>query len=461
VKSFLNSKTKLIIAIVAIVLVLALTVVLIFTFVRRRGGDAITVTLTYANWNLGDERNNALELRMLQSFMDEHPHIRVIIDPHVSLPWTESLTVAANQNRLPDVFMLEDISVKAPNGWLMDITPHVWQDVDFFDLTPRVQEAMRVGGTMYAVPFAQNIHGYFVNRDLLIAQEIDPPSFGISAGGFIDAVRAVSDIGNNSIGINQVFSFVEWYPSAVNPNLGFFGFDGLGFALNSPEILDAVRIAAEFYGGGYSFDGIREELVAAHFPAGYSIGAFRDGQMAFFYSDVWFADLLIGHVGFDWAFIGVPGGRSIVTLEALGISTTTNHPEEAYLLARWMGHSIEGSLRRLEYAREMDILPNSLPVSHNRYVLAELMQILPIHGLVEVYASMDMALIDALRVMPGYMQARFTAPTGVSVPGSQLQDIGVDHLIRYSITGNAYFPDYSQIAEEVARYQLNAADLTR
>jgi len=449
-------KTRLIILILTIALVLALFVVLIVTLVRRRG-DGNIITLTYANWNLGQNRDSALELRMIQSFMDEHPNIRVVIDQHVALPWTESLTIAANQNRLPDVFMLEDIGVKAANGWLMDITANVWADVDFFDLTGNVQEAMRIGGVMYGVPFAQNIHGYFVNRDLLRGLGIDPPSFGVSTSNFIEAVRTASDLGNNSIGLNQVFSFVEWFPSAENAALGFFAFDGFGFALDSPEMLEAVRIAAELYGGGYSFDGIPENIVPAHFPSGYALGTFLDGQMAFLYGDSWLADRMIGHVAFDWEFIGVPGGSSVVTLEALGISATTNYPEEAYLLARWMGHGGEGSLRRLEYARDMGVMPNSLPVTQNRTVLEELWHLLPIPGIVEIYASMDVALIDGLRVLPGYMQARFSAPTGVAVPGSTLTDIGVDPLIRYSITGNVYFPDYSNIAEEVARTQLNTA----
>jgi len=450
-------KTKLLIFIIAGLLILALIAVLIFSFVWRRSNHSEIITITYANWNLGEHRDNALELRMIQSFMDEHPNIRVEIDQSVAHPWTESLSIAASQNRLPDVFMLEDISVKAANGWLRNITSYVWDDSDFFDLTPSVREAMRMGSFIYAVPFAQNIHGYFVNLDLLRELGVEPPSFGMSASSFVEAVRAASDLSSNYVGLNQVFSIIEWYPSAVNSNLGFFAFDGFSFALNSPEMLEAVRIAAELYGYGSTYYGVPVDTRIYHFPSGYAIGAFRDGQMAFLYGDSGLAEILIGHVPFEWAFIGVPGGRSIVTLEALGISSTTSHPEEAYLLARWMGHGVEGNLRRLEYSREMGLMPNNLPVTQNRAVLEELWQILPVPGIVEVYASMDRALINGLRVMPGYMQARFTAPTGVNVYGSALSDIGVESLIRYSITGYAYFPYHSQTAEEVARYQLDAA----
>lgn len=447
-------KIQLFILISTIVLLIALIVVIVTTFIRRRGRDSDIITLTYANANLGANHNDALELRMIQSFMDAHPNIRIEIDQNITSPWTDSLASAARQNRLPDVFMLEDISIKAANGWLMDITSHVWADVDFFDLTGSIQEAMRLGGTMYAVPFAQHIHGYFVNRDLFRDMGMEPPSFGVSAGDFVEAIRAATDLNRPSIGLNHAFSFADWYPGAVNPLLGFFAFDGLGFALNSPEMREGIHLASELYSNGYTFDGIP---YTGNFAAGNDLGVFMEGQMAFFYAGSWLADLMVNQAGFDWEFIGVPGGRSVITLEVVGISSTTDHPDEAYLFAKWMGHGTEGSLQRLKYAQEMDVIPSSWPVSQNREVMEELFQILPIPGLTEVYESLYRALIDGLRVLPGYMQARFTAPTGINIYGSRLADIGVDQLIRYSITGYAYFPDHGNIAEEIARYQFNSA----
>ena len=440
--------------ILGVILLLILAIVAVSVAMCGRRGRYTTITLVYANWNLGAYRDNALELRMIQSFMDEHPHIIVEIDQQVAMPWTSSLTTAANQGRMPDVFMLEDIGLKAANGWLMDVTSYVWADLDFFDLPAGVQEAMRISGVTYAIPFAQNIHGYFVNRDLLRDMGLAVPAFGVSAEGFLDAVHGATDFDRPSIGLNQAFSFMDWYPSAVDSYLRFFAFDGFGFALNSAAMLEGVRIASELYGGGYTFDGLSDDVIAAYFPSGYALGAFRDGQMAFMYGGTGLAEIMLHQINFDWEFIGVPGGRSIVTLEALGIYSNTSHPEEAYMLARWMGHSAEGSLRRLEYAGSMGIMPTSLPVTQNREVLQELWQLLPVPGLMEIYGSMDRALIDGLRVLPGYMQARFSAPSGIEIDGAPA---GIDPLIRYSITGNAYFPDYSFTAERVARQQLDAA----
>jgi len=451
-----SGRTRIILIAAPILLAcIAVAVVLILRIRRDQAPDQITIT--YANWNLGPNHDNALELRMLQSFMDDNPHINVVVDTSVTLPWMDGLAAAATNARLPDVFMVDDLGATAANGWLMDLTSIAWTDADFFDLSPHIRETVLINHAVYALPFAKDIHGYFINRDLFRALGVDVPSFGISPEGFFDAVRQTTNFAHPSIGINSTFAFVDWYPGAANPHLGFFAFDGLSFALNSPEMLNAIRNAADIYHGGYAFLNLDETTRSSYFPIGYDLGAFRNGQMAFFYGGSWLMGFMLTQVDFDWDFIGVPGGRSIVAMEIIGVYANTDHPEEAYKLAQWMGHSTEGNLRRLQYAQEMGITPNVLPASQNSQVLGTLWQTIPAQGFAQVYGAMDRALIDGRRVLPGYMQARYSAPTGVTIEGTAHINAGIDPLINYSITGDINFEDHSQMAEDIARQQLEAA----
>jgi len=455
---FNENKRLILIAGPIVLLCLALAIVLLVRRNRDDGPPPDPVTLIYSNWNLGTNFNDPLELRMLQSFMDEYQHITVEIDTSITLPWMPSIFAAAQENRLPDVFIIDDLGAMVANGWLLDINLMARTDIDFLGLPPLIQGATMINDRVYALPFAQDIQGYFVNRDLFASLGLTPPTFGISAADFLDAVRNATDLSRHSIGLNHSFSFVDWYPGAVNEQMGFFGSDGLGFALNSPEMLEAVRIAAEIHREGYTFYSIPEERVEEYFPIGYVLGAFRYGQMAMFYGGTsWLMDIMVNQVPFDWDFIGVPGGRSIMSLEIVGVSANTNHPEEAYLLAKWMGHGTEGNLRRLQYAQEMGITISYLPVNTNMQVLNALWEIFPAPGFPEVYASMPRALVDGRRVIPGYMQARFSAPTGVSIAGTHHTDAGVDPLIYHSIRGDIYFPNHSATAQEVARRQLEIA----
>ncbi|MCL2571646.1 MAG: extracellular solute-binding protein [Defluviitaleaceae bacterium] len=456
--SIFNERKKLILIIGAVIL--ACLIGLIVFLIVRDGSDPARdqINLTYANWNLGPSHDDPLELRMIQSFMDEHPHIVVEIDRSITLhTWMDTLTVAASEGRMPDVFMIDDIGAKVSNGWLMDITSFAWDDLDFFDLPRLIREASLVNGMVYALPFSQDVHGFFVNRDLFRELGIEPPSFGISTEGFLRAVRGATDLNRPSIGINHSLGFVDWFPGAINPHLGFFAYDGLGFALNSPEMVEAVGIASDIFNSGFTFYSIPAGDVSDYFPIGYVLGAFRYGQMGMYYGGAWLMDVMLNQVSFDWDFIGVPGGRSVVSLEVIGVYANTAHPEEAYLLAQWMGHGTEGNLRRLQYARDMGITMNVLPVTQNRQVLDSLWQTIPAPGLQEVYAALDRAMIDGMGVLPGYMQARFSAPTGVAIPGTNHTNAGVDDIIRYSIIGDVDYSRYSALAEDVARHQIEIA----
>ena len=445
----------------AVLVCIAALVVILF-FVRREPLRE-QIVLTYANPNLGVGADAALELRMLQSFMNENPHIRVEIDQinidttGVAIPWMEGLTASAARERLPDVFVVDDLGAAAGSGWLLNLTPMAWSDIDFVDLPSNIQEANLLNWVVYTLPFSQDIQGYFVNRDLFRNLGLVPPSFGVSAEMFMSAIRATTDLTLPLVSLNHTFSFVDWYPGAINPQLGFFAFDGLNFALNSPEMLEAVSQAADIYNGGFTFYGIPMGSVRDYFPVGYDLGAFRYGQMAMFYGGVGLMEHMVNQLTFDWDFIGVPGGRSVVTLELIGISAYTQHPAEAYQLAAWMGHSTEGNLRRLEYAVEMGIIPDAFPVNQNPRVLEALTQIIPASGLAEIYSAMDRALVDGHAVLPGYGQARFSAPTGVAIQGTHHTNAPINPLIRYSIIGDLDFAAHSAVAEYVAREQLEAA----
>ena len=217
-----------------------------------------------------------------------------------------------------------------------------------------------------------------------------------------------------------------------------------------------MRIAGEINHGGYTWYSLPDDMRSL-FPTGYDLGVFRDGQMAMFYGGAGLLDTMINQVTFDWDFIGTPGGRAVATLDIVGISAITQHPQEAYELARWMGHGTEGSLRRLEYARQMGIVVSALPVTQSQQVIESLLESVPAEGLRSIYNSLERVLTDGIRVLPGYMQARFSAPTGVQIPGTAHNNAGVETIIRYAILGYVDFADFSALAEQIAQEQLDMA----
>jgi len=424
----------------------------------------VQITLRYANWNVGTEEENNLERRMIQAFMDEHPNITIEIDESIVHPWTEALTVAASIGNLPDVFMVNDTGMMAANGWLLDITSMSNGDSDFTSLPAAIREATQIGNVVYTVPFAQFMMGYFVNRTLFEEFNLDPPEFGVSTDDFVSLIRQVTDLNRPSIGLTYANQFLYWLPASRNSNFGFFGYDGTAYVLNSPEMIEAINLAAELTATGMTYGGLDYDLRQEIFPMPWAGGNFNQGHVGVAWDGTW----AIGHLpryaaenNFDLDFIGVPGGNTIVTLDILGIASTTEHPEAAYLFARWMGHGVEGYLRRVEIAQANGLTVNGMPLSTNTRVLDAFWNIMgdaaTLPGMRAAVNSLDTALIDGNKIVPGFVQGRFYAPTGISIPGTDYDNATVNQVIHFSILGNLNFADHADAVNNASRAAVQAA----
>ena len=418
-----------------------------------------TIVITYANWNVGTEDENNIERRMIQAFMDEHPHIRIEIDEAITGDWTEALASAAAIGQLPDVFMVNDTGMMAANGWLRDISDISRADADFNNLPASVRGASTVGDTVYTVPFAQFMMGYFVNRTLFEEFNLDPPEFGVSVDEFLELIRLTTDLNRPTLGVNYAERMLYWLPNARNSSFGFFGYDGTSYVLNSPEMIEAVTLSAELSATGMDWNGLTYEQREA-FPMPWVGGNFNQGMVAFMYDGSW----AVGHLpnyaeeaGFELDFIGVPGGNVVLTLDILGIAATTQHPEEAYLFARWMGHGVEGYLRRLEIARENGIHINSLPLSTDSRVLAAFDDMIPLPGIRAAMGNLDNALIDGNKIVPGHVMGRFNALTGVSIPGTDYDNATINAVLHHSIIGTINFADHADAVNAASRAAMEEA----
>ena len=417
------------------------------------------IVLHYANWNLGTADENNIERRMIQAFMDIHPHIIIEIDESITGDWTEAMAMAASIGSLPDVFMVNDTGMMAANGWLRDISDIANADPEFTSLPGAIRGASQIGNVVYTVPFAQFMMGYFVNRTLFEELNLDPPEFGISVDDFLNLVRQTTDLNRPTIGLNYSNQLLYWLPGARNPNFGFFGYDGTAYVLNSPEMLEAISIATELAATGMTYGGLSYDQRNV-FSMPWAGGAFNHGEVAFLWDGSWVVDWLpryAAEANFELDFIGIPGGRTALTLDILGIASTTSYPEAAYLFATWMGHSVAGYLQRMEIAREHGININSLPVTSNQQVLDAFWEIIPLPGLRTALQNMDDALIDGNKIVPGHVQGRFYARTGISIPNTDYDNATVNQVIHHSIIGNINFADHADAVNAASRAEMIAA----
>jgi multiple sugar transport system substrate-binding protein len=415
--------------------------------------DDEQIILRYASWNLGPAEDNSIERQMIAAFMDAYPHIIIEIDESIvavggGADYREALNIAASTGDLPDVFMIDDMTQVLNADWVMDITDLANADSEFTSLPANIQDTMGYGGRVYAIPFAQHMIGFFVNRDLFDSLNLDVPTFGFSVEEMEEALRAVTDLNAPTIGTNHVDAFVEWYPGAVNDDLGFFTFDDENFHLDSDEMLAAIQLAQELNSNGFVFDELDEEQREA-FNGGWGGEVFSNGQLGLLWDGTWLIDFIQENADFNWDFIGAPGGRPVVTFDILGISSETEHAEAAYQFARWMGSGSAGYTRRMELLAAAGNLSNSIPIIADQAVLSAFWDVLDIPGIAEAYEHLDRAMIDGNKIIAGWREARFYLTTGL--PAGDDENATLGGFLWHSIRGSVNFADYASRLNELVQ----------
>lgn len=389
------------------------------------------ITLTYAAWNLGDPANPTIDRLMLEAFEEQYPNIKVEVierpkqpganegDAPVDTPWNEFLATQASRGEFPDVFMPDNIPLSIQNGWVYDLSTIAAEDEEFANVATSITDAARYNDKLLALPMAANYFGFFVNNDVFEAANLDAPTFGTDWTTFMTAVRGAAQHRSSGIaGFEGVEHIMHWYPAQLNENYEWFTYDGEKFNLNSPEFRQAVELQQELYRStAYVLESLSGEQRAEYFG---NINTWDEGRQAVRFDGSWAIPGIIRRqrtgemADFDVSFIGTPSvdgtQRIPMNLDFIAVGSNTDHPEEAYLLAKWMGFGKEGYRARVDLVKEDEDLSLSYaPLQPDEELLNEFFTISgEITGYREVLEHGNY-IVEPVKFLPGYIQARYNA----------------------------------------------------
>ena len=124
----------------------------------------------------------------------------------------------------------------------------------------------------------------------------------------------------------------------------------------------------------------------------------------------------------------------------MGISKTSEHAQEAYDFAKWMSFSKEGTLARIEIGTENDLSWGSLPILNDEEVNEKYFEWNNINGVLEAYENLDNSLVEGVKVIPGYLNSRWEAPTGIKV--GDKENANISDVIFDMVRGTTNVEDY-------------------
>ncbi|OOE14499.1 ABC transporter substrate-binding protein [Fictibacillus arsenicus] len=406
------------------------------------------VTISYASWSLGTEKEQNLERLMIKAFEKKHPNIKVKIDESISTTdWNGTLAAAASAGKMPDVFALPQIPASLSNDWLMDLTKMTEKDKDFANIPEAVRDSATYNEKVYAIPFAQHFLGYLVNKDLFNEANLDYPEFGFSVEEYTKAIKEVTNISKGVAGTNHAFSVADWYPAAVNPDMGWYTLADGQYSLDSKEFIAGANLAKEIITNNYAYETLPDDQ-KANFKGENPEEVWMNGQVAVKWDGTWGIPALIEKGQFEFDYIGLPGGRTGVTNDFVGISKTSKHAEEAFLFSKWMSFGKEGFMKRMEIAQKEGKALNTLPVNADPEILDEYFAINEVPGIKTAYDNLDNAVVEPVKTEPGYVDARWEAPTGVKV--GEEANAKVAMILDNVIRGNLKIEDYAKQLDQLA-----------
>ncbi len=397
------------------------------------------IVITYASWNLGSPESleTNMERLMINEFMEKYPNIRVDIIERPKVPgttgdmaWNEFLAARASTQTLPDVFQSDNIPAYVINNWAYNITEVAMADSEFLNISQDIRGVSTYNGKVMGIPNAVFYAGYIINKDLYEYQGQNAPTINSTWTEFINLTKAAADHTSTTnqgvVGLEGIEHIIHWYPAQVNENFGWFTLGTNGFNLDSPAFAEAISTYRSLRTDpSFVWEALLEAAgqensnidISTMFPE--PVGDyFNNGAILakWFYSwDFGWIQTNIAEGDYTWEldFIGVPsvnGNKRIpIVADFFTIASNTKHPEEAYLLAKWMGFGKDGYLKRVELSNTVTGISkvNFAPIQNDNDLLDAYFSLYPgLPGLRTIIEAGSF-IVEPPKYLPGYVDARY------------------------------------------------------
>ncbi len=404
------------------------------------------ITLRYANWNLGTEEENNIQRQLVKAYTDMYPHVTVeFVDMSGEGGWDAILTAYAAKGELPDVFMANNVPLYVSNGWLADLTALTAADADWANVPQALKDGFTYSGKVMGLPAAQFIMGYFVNKDLYEAANLDAPEYGFSVEDFMNAVTSLNNIPQGVLGLDEQEFVTGWYSNAIDPNLKWFSFDGAKMNYNSAAFKEAIAKTGEMK--GYTWQGLSDEQ-KANFKSVGPWELFLNQEVGLRWDASWALPNYVQNATFDWDFVGVPGGNQALVADVIVVSKTAKNVEEAYMFAKWMTFSPEAYKKEAELARAAGSAPK-MPLSVDPASIELYKTFVDKPGVLKALENLDNSMIESLaKIIPGYINARWEGKPGIDVGDDK--DVNMWYMFNFANDGRYKYEDYAAKLEEFA-----------
>jgi len=390
--------------------------------------------LVYRSWDTGTLKQNNPERQLVKAF-EQANNVKIKIVENVGSgdDYWINIRASVTKNTAADVFMTPNIYYPLAEGYTLDISSYAAKDTEWANIPTGIESAVHFKKGIYAIPSRLNMAGLFANMDIVgdVNKTIDDKT---DFSGIVDIMTEVKK-DPSKVALNYVDNLYEVLPSTVNPDYGYFTWDGSSYHLDSDAFKSAIGTAKNIYDSKMSFDSLSESDISKIGGGSLNsdsplIDAWDKGHMAFRYGYTYeIPDMISKNPQFQIKFIGIPGGRTPIIGDYYCVYKNTKNPELAYKFAKWMSFGKEGMLKRFELYKSYDAggnVCNTLPLTNDEEVLNTYFTEFPdnyestdkdvvVEGVRNQFNTLNTGIVEGVKVIPNYNQSRWKINTGLSV----------------------------------------------
>lgn len=425
-----------------------LTLILIFVVVGlaacgkeptdTKNNNGQMIELTYADW-----ANQALNQKLIDAFMVKYPNIRVTLRTDIEgtgAAFTGNLIAAAQADLLPDVFATDNVPTVINAGLTLDVAEYWDDDEDAALVYENIAMTGVYNGKRFAVPSFQFFKGIFVNLDIFEKADLvtvngkyrmDNDGYPVknwTFSEFVEIAKTIKNLDLNNqenlvIGTGLWFGapdFQQVWPTMQDANVQYDTWNGTSFNYTSQDWITAMQEKVRFHSlrdgtinvfnqeDIENYPVLSQNLLTAGYQAMGIDGSWNFGQIQ---------EALDNGVrlGF-WPYPqGTAGFFPPTILDYAAVSSQTEHPEEAFLLAKWMTFGKDGWEARLKIIEDNinATTPDpNLPIFLDRFPIANYDgiwdKVYPfvedIEGIDYIINNIDKSKPDLDKWLPGYKE---------------------------------------------------------
>lgn len=350
----------------------------------------------YADYTVSGDVTVAINLSrptdyeaVLDKFQELYPNVNLIIDYFSGSDVAEEyLASKGATGELPDVVFDEagKLPIYVRQGWVYPITEFVKDDPYFEQVDSKLIDTYTYCGELYALPNSLTFQTMVLNVDILDELNLDHPELDWTIDDYTTLLKAAT---NNDYSGTETLTFWTDYGSAIFAGVGekwgynnaTRNFNLVGSLLESVKLMQSLNslpgVVADTLHSTKDTSGQTD--YAKKFGSDTANTAFNTGRVLMESSGTWKFASLNSTLSYNWEMWTAPqdeAGRNCVHADHSFMCSTTDNPEAAFQLLRFLTYSPEGNFVRLAMYDEKNkgayILNDRLyfPATTNEEVLA-------------------------------------------------------------------------------------------